>query len=329
MFKNLETYLEEISHFLSGREEREEILSEIRSHILEKAERESGPITETSLAKIIAAYGKPRQVAEKYLDGRPVIAPAFMRHLFRYTALLFAVHLVFIAFAVIFRKNLIVFPFLFIPRLGMIGALMYLPTAFLTDFGIVAMVLYLITRSGKEFKLPWPKFAIDLDEVKASEAKTLAAKIATMVWAGIMLTLTGVAVKLFIRFQTIFLISANFDKFRPLLMPEPGRRVSIIILAMLIAGTINRLVKLFTLPRRISCWVDATADGLALVLIGLLLRQHYSILFAVNLPPRFLAWINLTLTITLLFAALIIAIDLVANVVRLGRKRPGQIAVDA
>jgi hypothetical protein len=34
MFEKLEAYLEEISHFLSGRGEREEILSEIKSHIL-------------------------------------------------------------------------------------------------------------------------------------------------------------------------------------------------------------------------------------------------------------------------------------------------------
>jgi len=105
MFKSLETYLEEISHFLLGREEREEILSEIRSHILEKAEQEAGAVTEASLEKVIAAYGKPRQVAEKYLDGRPVIAPAFKRHLFRYATLLFAIHFVFIVFAVIFKKS--------------------------------------------------------------------------------------------------------------------------------------------------------------------------------------------------------------------------------
>lgn len=32
----LEAYLEEISHYLSGRAEREEILNEIRSHILKR-----------------------------------------------------------------------------------------------------------------------------------------------------------------------------------------------------------------------------------------------------------------------------------------------------
>lgn len=324
MYKNLETYLDEISHFLSGREEREEILAEIRSHILEKAERETGAVTETSLAKIIAAYGKPRQVAEKYLDGRPVIAPALQRHLFRYTALLFAIHLVFVVFAVIFKINFIVFPFLFVPRLGLIGAVMYLPTAFLTDFGFVALVLYFITRSGKEIRLPWPKFALDLDEVKATTAKTVAAKIWTMAGAGIMLALTGLAVKLFLKFQTIFFVNSNFKKFRPLLLPEPGRGISLIVITMLAAGTIGLFIKLFTLSRRLACWVDVVADGISLILIGLLLRQQYAKLFAVDLPARFLAWIKVTLTITLICAALIIAVELVANLVRLGRGRLGK-----
>ena len=76
MFEKFEAYLEEISHFLSGRGEREKILSEIKSHILEKAEREFGEVTETSLDKVIAAYGPARRVAEKYLDGHSIIAPA-------------------------------------------------------------------------------------------------------------------------------------------------------------------------------------------------------------------------------------------------------------
>jgi len=81
MFEKLEAYLEEISHFLSSREEREEILSEIRSHILEKAELEFGEPTEATLAKVIAAYGPARRVAEKYLDGSSIIAPALATQL--------------------------------------------------------------------------------------------------------------------------------------------------------------------------------------------------------------------------------------------------------
>ncbi len=90
---------------------------------------------------------------------------------------------------------------------------------------------------------------------------------------------------------------------------------------MMAAGTIGLFIKAFSASRRLACWVDAVSDGFALVMIAIVLRQQHSTLFAVNIPPRFLAWLHLTLTITLLFVALMIAIDLVANLVRLGRKR--------
>lgn len=324
MHKNLEAYLEEIGHFLSDPVEREEILNEVRSHIMEKAEQDGEPATEAALDKAIAAYGKPRRVADKYVEDRPIIAPALQRYLFRYTALLFAVHFIFVLFAVIFKKSFIVFPFLFVPRMGVIGAVFYLPMAFLADFGVVALVLYFISRSSREIRLPWPKFALDLDEVKATEVKTAAAKIWTMAGAGIMLALTGLAVKLFLQFQTIFFISSNFKKFRPLLLPEPGRRISLIVIAMMALGTIGLFIKLFTLSHRLACWVDAISDGVSLVLIGMLLRLQYARLFVADVPVRFLTWIHLTLAITLFCAALIIAVDLVANVVRLARKRPAR-----
>jgi len=136
-----------------------------------------------------------------------------------------------------------------------------------------------------------------------------------------MLALTGVAVKLFIKFQTIFLVSYNLENFRPLLLPKPGRLISLIVIVMLAAGTISLFIKVFALSRRLTCWVDAIADSVALVLIGLLLRQQYTTLFAVDIPHKLLTWFHFTLTFTLLIAALIIAIDLVGNLVRLGRKR--------
>jgi hypothetical protein len=321
MHKKLETYLEEIGHFLSGREEREEILADIRGIILEKAGGGSGPVDEAELEKAIAAYGAPRRVAEKYLDGRPVIAPAFQRHLFRYATLLFAVHLVFIVGALVFKQSFMVFPFLFVPRLGLFEAVMYLPMAFLADFGAAALALYLLTRSGKEIKLPWPKFAVDLDEVKPAAAKTLAVRIATLVGAGIMLALTALGVHLYAKFSTVFLIGLNSEKFRPLLLPRPGRMISLAILVMMAAGTIGLFIKAFNASRRLACWIDLIADGSALVLIGLALRQPFASLFAIHLPPRSLAWLHITLTVSLLFIALMVAIDLVANAVRLGRKR--------
>jgi hypothetical protein len=323
MYKNLDTYLEEIGHYLSGREERQEILSEIRSHVMEKAEAEGKPVAEAAIARAIADYGKPRQVAEKYLEGRPLIAPAFARHLFRYASLLFIVHLAFIVLAVVFRKSFIVFPFLFVPRLGVIAAVLYLPMAFLADFGAVALVLYFITRSGKEIRLPWPRFAVDLDEVQATDARTLASRVAAMVGAGIMLALTGVGLKLFLAHRTLFFSSTNFKGFRPLFTPEPGRRLSLIALILIGAGTIELLIKAFSRSRRVAAWVNAAANAVALVMIGLLFSQPYGQLFAVHIPEKLQSWLRPTLVVTLLVIALAVGVDLVVNLVRLGRTRMG------
>ncbi len=185
----LEAYLQEIGHFLSGREEREEILSEIRSHILEKAEKESGGTSDEALDRVVAAYGPARKVAEKYLDGRPIIAPSYRRHLFRYTSVVFAYHMLLTAAAVIFNQDFIVFPLIFVPRLTIIQALMYLPTAFLADLGVVTLVLYFISQSRRDVRLPWPRFGVDLDEVKRP-AKRLAARIGTAMGAIIMFAIT-------------------------------------------------------------------------------------------------------------------------------------------
>ncbi len=315
MHKNLESYLEEIGHFLSGPVEREEILAEIRSHILEKTERESGLVDEGALEKVIAAYGAPRRVAEKYLDGRPIIAPGYQRFLFRYTWLLFSFHFVLIVLGAFFKKSFTVFPFLFVPGRDIADIFLYTPTAFLTDFGIVALVLYYITWTGKETRLPWPKFAIDLNEAKP------VARVATMIGAGFMLALTVVAARLFLKFQTLFVVSLNFEKSRPLFMPAPGRLISLAVLAMMAAGTIGLLIKAFSISRRLVCWVDAATDAFALVMIGVLLHQQHAPLFAVNVPAKLHAWIHISLAVTLCFMALMVAIDLVANAVRLGRKR--------
>jgi hypothetical protein len=326
MYKNLETYIEEIGHFLAGRKEREEILGEIRSHILEKAVQETCPVNETALEKVIATYGQPRHVAEKYLDGRPVIAPAYQRHLFRYASLVFAVHFAFVMFSVVFKRSFTIFPFLYVPDLStvVVDALMYLPMAFLADFGAVALVLYFITRSNREIKLPWPKFASDLDELQEPETKTLASRIWNMVEAVIMVALSAWAFRMYVRFHTLFVAHFDSGKFQPLFRPAPGRTLSLVVLIMLAAGTATLLIKMFSSSRRLACWVDIAADTVALVLIGVALRQQQGNLFAVDVPARLVTWIYGSLTVILLVVALFVAIDLVANVVRLGRRRQGR-----
>jgi len=315
MFEKLEAYLEEISHFLSGREEREEILSEIRSHILEKTEQEFGEATEATLIKVIAAYGPARRVAEKYLDGRPIIAPAFKRYLFRYTALLFAFHFVLTVAAVVFKESFLMFPLVYVPSMGPFEALFYLPTALLFDFGIVTLVLYLITQGKKDVRLPWPRFSVDLDEVKTS-GRTIGRIIGLI----LMTALTCTALYFYIRYRTIFFINLDFAQHRPIFTPEAGQLYSLILIGLWALGTLGLAAKLVTS----SPWVDAVEKSLSLVLLGFAFRQPLDTAFAVHLPDlpeNLVRIIKLSLTITLLIICIFVAVGLIKALVRIGRKQ--------
>lgn len=317
--RTLETYLEEISHFLSGRAEREEILSEIRSHILEKAATEHGGTDDSAIDKAVAAYGPPRRVAERYAEDRPIIAPAYKRYLFRYTSLLFAVHLLLTVVAVALRKSFVIFPFLYMPEMGVLDALMYVPTAFLADLGAVALVLYFITQSGKDVKLPWPKFGADLDEIKPMDG-FFKSRLFTAIQLTAMLAVTGFAVFLYVRFQTIFFVFHSYGNFRdpvPLFTPGAGRSLSLIVIAMFGASVATLLVKLFTRSR----WVNVASNVVSLALIGIILRQPFDDLFAVPVADRLLPLIKQGITFVLLFIALMITIDLIKNLVAIGRKK--------
>jgi hypothetical protein len=237
MFEKLEAYLEEISHFLSGPEEREEILSEIRSHVLEQAEQEFGAVTDESLDRVIAAYGPARRVAEKYVDGRPIIAPAYKRFLFRYTALLFALHsLLTVVAVVIIKKSLIFFPILYVPSMDPFEALFYLPTAFLFDFGVIALVLYLITQSKREVRLPWPRLSLDLDEVKALGTIRLAVKFITpspwvdAVKEGLTLVLLGLVFRQPVDTALAFQIPSGLAR-----TVKPGLTITVLVISIFVA----------------------------------------------------------------------------------------------
>ena len=317
MSDKLEIYLEEISHFLSGKDEREEILADIRAHILEKAAATTGSGTadDTAIERAIAAFGPARRVAERYLDqSRPIIAPAYKRYLFRYTTLLFAFHTFLTVVGVIFRKDFILFPFVFMPKLGIIEALMYLPTAFLTDLGIVTMVLYIVTQSGKDIRLPWPKFAVDINEVKGP---VLAERIFTGIAAFIMLGITDFLVYFFIKHGTVFF--TNFDKtnLKPLFTPAAGQRLSLILIAMFATSTMALFIKIVSQSR----WIDIVSDVVSLGLIGLVLTQPFENLFAVHIAENLLPKIRYGIKFLLLFIAALVTVDLIKHIVILSRRK--------
>lgn len=253
MSERLERYLREIDRYLAVRGNANEILAEIRSHVLEKAEIEHGGIDEGSIEQAIAGYGAPREVAEKYLEGAAIIAPAFKKHLWRYTWVLFAVHFSLTMLAIGTGSSIVMLPFFFIPRMSAAMAFVYVPMAFIADFGLVALVLYIVTQRKRETRLPWPRLFLPRRPRRRPGALRFA----------ILTLLLAFGVFLVIRYQTIFFYTINAGPLRSLLDPVPSLYFSILFLAML-ACQVLALGARFIVD---SAWVNLARDVVVLTLL--------------------------------------------------------------
>jgi hypothetical protein len=173
--ERLKKYLDNIRTFLPGRqpEKVDEILREIESHILEKAERERGEINDTSLAIAIKEYGSPEQVAARYYEDGPIIAPHLKNYLFMYTGIIFAIHIGLHLLSLIFGENGAIFRF---SSSELLGVLSQLPVTFIFDLGLVCLVLYFVTKAGATSPLPYFTWFL-----KNEPVPSLAQRIATLV----------------------------------------------------------------------------------------------------------------------------------------------------
>jgi hypothetical protein len=256
MYETLEKYLQDISHYLAVKQGADEILAEIKSHILEKAEREGGAVTEETLQKTIAAYGKPQEVAAKYVEGHEIISPTFKKHLFRYTWMLFAVHFILTVVAVYSQASIIAIPFFFIPKMSAFWGVIYLPMALIYDFGLVALILYLVTQRKRDVRLPW--FGIPIVPRGASGLKRPKAAVLAMLIALFVLFL-GVVLK----YHTLFFYSVNLSKPESLLNPAASIFFSIMFLAAFACSIIAYWVRfIFN-----SAWVPLVESVVILLIL--------------------------------------------------------------
>jgi hypothetical protein len=256
MHENLEKYLKEISHYLAVKQGADEILAEIRSHILEKAERESGGVTAESLDRTIAGYGRPRDVAAKYMDGDEIISPTFRKYLFRYTAMLFAIHFVLTVLAVSFRASIVAIPFFFIPKMSAPWAIPYLFMALVYDFGVVALILYLVTQRKKEVRLPW--FGVRLAPRGESGLRKPRRAVLAMLVA-----FFGIFIYIFARYHTLFFYSSNGSSPEAFINPAAGVFFSVLFLAAFACDIIGYWVRfLFN-----TAWVTLVQNTIVLLIL--------------------------------------------------------------
>ncbi len=307
MSKKLELYLEEIGHYLGTEKEKQEILTEIKSHILEKAEQEFGGMTDDVIERVIDNYGNPRHVAEKYVDGSQIIAPAFKGYLLRYTMILFAFHLVLILLSAIFGVSMVVLPFFFIPKIDSFQALFYLPMAFVFDMGLVGIILYFVSQSRKEINLPWPKINLDWDKIgKAGQRRS---KIIPFV---LMILGYAALVLIYERTGTLFFKTIDFQDPRPLFAPAASHWYSLGLLALFGTGIAAYAVKFFIA----SAWVDLLRSAGQLIILGILFNRPVDDPFSefLYLDLRIIA------NIVVAIAAALIAVDFLKTLVILGKK---------
>jgi hypothetical protein len=72
---------------------------------------------------------------------------------------------------------------------------------------------------------------------------------------------------------------------------------------------------------KVSPWVDAVKGGFSLVLLGLAFRQPFDTALVTQLPKGLDRAIGPSLTIILFIICILVAVDLIKAVVRIGRKR--------
>ncbi|MGC9384046.1 MAG: HAAS signaling domain-containing protein [Kosmotogaceae bacterium] len=150
--KALEKYLEEVKTYLvvDNPKKREDLLMEIKSHIIEKAENKYGKADEESVKKVIEEYGTPREVGSRYSEEKTIIAPHYKNYLFMYTGIAFAIHLGLRLFGLIAstlgNEQLSAWE-------GLLELVSLIPTTFIFDFGLVALILYFVTKYNNKAEL--------------------------------------------------------------------------------------------------------------------------------------------------------------------------------
>ncbi|UCE40681.1 MAG: hypothetical protein JSV17_14725 [Candidatus Aminicenantes bacterium] len=307
MSEKLEKYLEEISHYLGTSKEKQEILTEIKSHIMEKAEQEFGEVTEESLEGVIKIYGNPREVAEKYMDDQQIIAPLFKGHLFRYTAVVFFIHFTLAVLAFLFKTRMLILPFFFIPKMDNFQDLFYIPMMFIYDLGLVGIILYFVTQSGKTVRLPWPKLKLNWQKMADSRQEKSKLIPLTLMILGYAALVYG-----YVRYHTLFFKSLNPGGMESLFNPEASRWYSLALLSILGVGILAYIVKFFAS----SEWVNLLRSGSQLVILGIVINRPIED----AIQEFFYFDIHLVADLMVAFIAVLLMIDFLKSLIILGRK---------
>jgi hypothetical protein len=276
MDKNLNIYLEKIDHYLILKEGKKEVLEEIESHILEKTEKDFGEISEENIQKTINSFGSAKEVAEKYLDGFQIISPSFKNYLFRYTWILFAIHYSLKIISDDFNLSFNFSPFDFSIKInGFINKFMQLlseaPITWIYDFGIVALILYLITQSEKEINLIWPQFVVSKFKIK-----TLPLNAPSKLKIGIIAGLQIISLLIYFKYNTLFFKTVNFTHPpEPLFATAFSQFMSLLVIGLIFFELICSIMPYFFK----TYWINLINNCVYLIVAIFLLNNPFKEIF--------------------------------------------------
>ena len=276
MDRNLKIYLEEIDHYLILKEGKKEVQKEIESHILEKTEKDFGEISEENIQKTINLFGSAREVAEKYIEGFQIISPSYKNYLFRYTWILFAIHYSLKIILNDFNLSFNLFPFNFSIKInGFINKFMQLiseaPVTWIYDFGIVSLILYLITQSEKEINLIWPQFVVSRFKIK-----TLPLNEPSRLKIGIITGLLGISLIVYSKFNTLFFMTVNLHQTPvPLFATAFSQFMSLLIIGLIFFELICSIIPYFYK----TYWINLVNNCIYLIVAVFLLNNPFKEIF--------------------------------------------------
>jgi hypothetical protein len=272
MDKNLKNYLEEIDHYLILNEGKKEVLTEIESHIIEKTEKDFGEISEENIQKTIDEFGLAKEVSEKYLEGYQIISPSFKNYLFRYTWILFAIHYFLKIISYVFNVSFSLSPFeLSIKVNGFLQLLFEAPVTWIYDFGIMALIFYLITQSEKEVNLIWPEFL-----VKKFKIKTLPLSTPNKLKIWILVVIQIISILLYYKYNTLFFKTVNFaGPPEPLFAAGFSQFMSLLVIGLIFFELICSILPFFFK----TYWKNLINNSVYLVVAIFLLNYPFKKIF--------------------------------------------------
>ncbi|MHC4861909.1 MAG: HAAS signaling domain-containing protein, partial [Planctomycetota bacterium] len=161
----LTRYLDEVSAHLGRAKGKRDVLLELESAILDRAEEiGKGDADPESIEKALDSVGDPAEVAVSFTGEKYLVGPRVYRPFLIYTGILFVIHVVMIAVASVLEADIEVLPVLVfrVPTPHtLLNLLAVALQALLVDIGLMVVIFTGIGRVQQTVRLPRLAFRVE------------------------------------------------------------------------------------------------------------------------------------------------------------------------